>query len=96
MRTLVALVMTVLNMLYIVACVQIQFRCPFLIIETLSKKVCLFCYPKNIPVGILVAEAWTEEGINVDVKCHIQAPSRFGREPHSYPHFRKKITLKAT
>ena len=30
------------------ACVQIQLSCPFLI-KTLSKKVCLFWYPKNIP-----------------------------------------------
>ena len=96
MTILVAVVMTILNMLYTVACVETKFRCPFLTIETLSKKDRLFCYPKNIP-GRYCGGRSVDGGMYVDVKCHIQAPSRFGGEPHSYPHFkRNKNSLKAT
>ena len=93
MRTLVALVMTILNMLYTVGCVQIQFRCPFLIIKIYRRRFDFSAILRISPVGIVVAEAWTEACMSmlmyVDVKCHIQAPSRFGGEPHSYPHFKK-------
>ena len=66
MRTLVAEVMTILNMLYTVACVEIQFRCPFLTIETLSEKDRLFCYPKNI-LGRYCGGKSVDGGAYVDV-----------------------------
>ena len=51
MRTFVELViMTILYTLYNVKCVKIKLPSdPFLIIDTLSKKIWLFWYPKNIP-----------------------------------------------
>lgn len=95
MSTLVALVMTILNMLYTVACVQIQFQCPFLTIETLSKKDRLFCYPKDIPGRYYGGRS--VNGRRHVCRCEMSHSSRFGGEHRAAIHtLRNKITLKAT